>query len=236
MSAQSVGQTGIDPMEIFGLIVLLIVAAFSQVSQVQLFFVAAVIAVACGLVGDLMNDFKAGHKLGTDPKAQWLGQMIGGVLGAVISVIVLGVLVSAYGVEAFGPGAIATHGPENAFVATQASVVATLISGIPSVPAFIVGTVLGFVLYLFGLPAMMIGLGVYLPFYLSFSAFLGLVAKWIYQFIGKLGQKGLSAEQLTQRKRAQDGTGVVVSSGVLGGESIAQVIIALITISFFIAA
>jgi uncharacterized oligopeptide transporter (OPT) family protein len=76
---------------------------------------------------------------------------------------------------------------------------------------------------------------VYLPFYLSFSAFLGLVAKWIYQFICKLRQKGLSAEQLAQRKRAQDETGVVVSSGLLGGESIAQVIIALITISFFIA-
>ena len=37
MSAQSVGQTGIDPMEIFGLIVLLAVAAFSDASQVQLF-------------------------------------------------------------------------------------------------------------------------------------------------------------------------------------------------------
>ena len=49
MSAQSVGQSGIDPMEIFGLIVLLFVAAFSQATQVQLFFVAGVIAVACAL-------------------------------------------------------------------------------------------------------------------------------------------------------------------------------------------
>ena len=61
MSAQSVGQTGIDPMEIFGLIVLLAVAAVADVPQVQLFFVAGVVAVACGLAGDVMNDLHAGH-------------------------------------------------------------------------------------------------------------------------------------------------------------------------------
>ena len=89
MSAQSVGQTGIDPMEIFGLIVLLAVAALSDVAQVQLFFVAGVVAVACGLAGDIMNDFKAGHVLGTDPRAQWIGQAVGGVLGAVVAVAVM---------------------------------------------------------------------------------------------------------------------------------------------------
>ena len=46
MSAQSCGQTGIDPMEIFGLIVMLIVAAFAQLAQVKLFFIAGVVAVA----------------------------------------------------------------------------------------------------------------------------------------------------------------------------------------------
>lgn len=85
MSAQSCGQTGIDPMEIFGLIVLLLVSAFAQVREMQLFFIAGVVAVACGLAGDVMNDFKAGSILGTDPRAQWLGQAIGGVLGAVVS-------------------------------------------------------------------------------------------------------------------------------------------------------
>ena len=43
MSAQSVGQTGIDPMEIFGLIVLLIVAVISQTPPVRLFFVSALL-------------------------------------------------------------------------------------------------------------------------------------------------------------------------------------------------
>lgn len=93
MSAQSVGQTGIDPMEIFGLIVLLLCAAVSDVPVMQLFFIAAIVAVACGLAGDVMNDFHAGHVLGTDPKAQWLGQAFGGFIGAVVATVVLLLLV-----------------------------------------------------------------------------------------------------------------------------------------------
>ncbi len=222
MSAQSVGQTGIDPMEIFGLIVLLIVAAFSDVSQVQLFFVAGVIAVACGLTGDLMNDFKAGHIIGTDPRAQWIGQLVGGILGAVVAVAVICVLVQAYGTDAFGL--------EGSFIATQASVVATMISGIPSVPGFVIGLVAGFVLYVLRLPSMMIGLGIYLPFYLSFTAFLGLVVKQITVLWGRRKRKNMSEREALEHKKAQDETGVVISSGILGGESIAGVIIALAAI------
>jgi uncharacterized oligopeptide transporter (OPT) family protein len=172
MSAQSCGQTGIDPMEIFGLIVLLAVAALGEHSQVRLFFVAGMVAVACGLAGDVMNDFRAGHLLGTDPRAQWLGQALGGIVGAVVAAAVMCALVAAYGPGAFGPG--------KAFVAAQASVVATMISGIPSVPAFAIGLAAGIALYWAKLPAMMVGLGVYLPFYMSLTAFLGALAKLAY--------------------------------------------------------
>ena len=226
MSAQSVGQTGIDPMEIFGLIVLLIVAAFSSVTQVQLFFVAGIIAVACGLTGDLMNDFKAGHNLGTDPRAQSIAQMIGGVLGAFVAVAVICILVQAYGHDAFGLN--------GTFIATQASVVATMISGIPSIPGFVVGLIIGFVLYLLRLPSMMIGLGVYLPFFMSFAAFFGLIARLIYNFICKLRNKNLSEHEVLERTRVQNETGVVISSGILGGESVIGVIIALVSIIMFL--
>ncbi|MEE0027415.1 MAG: OPT/YSL family transporter, partial [Atopobiaceae bacterium] len=76
MSAQSVGQTGIDPMEIFGLIVLLAIAALGESSQVKLFYVAGIVAVACGLGGDVMSDFKTGQLLGTNPRQMWIGQAV----------------------------------------------------------------------------------------------------------------------------------------------------------------
>lgn len=223
MSAQSVGQTGIDPMEIFGLIVLLAVAALSDVAQVQLFFVAGVVAVACGLAGDIMNDFKAGHVLGTDPRAQWIGQAVGGVLGAVVAVAVMAVLLAAYGPDAFGL--------QGTFVAAQASVVATMVAGIPSVPAFLVGLAVGFALYLLGAPAMMLGLGIYLPFYMSLTAFLGAMAKMAYDAVCARRRAKLPPDEAAARLKAQDETGLVVASGLLGGESIVGVVIALAAVA-----
>ena len=219
MSAQSVGQTGIDPMEIFGLIVLLFVAAISDTPQMQLFFVAAIIAVACGLGGDVMNDFKAGHVLGTSPKAQVIGQAIGGLVGAGIAAVVMYTLITAYGADAFGPG--------KDFVAAQASVVATMISGIPNIGAFVAGLVIGIILYWMGLPAMMVGLGVYLPFYMTLSAFLGCIVKLVYDAVVRNRDKSLSEEERAAKKEKADQTGLVVASGLLGGESIVGVIVAI---------
>ena len=210
-------------LEIFGLIVLLAVAAVSSVPQVQLFFVAGIVAVACGLAGDVMNDFHAGHVLGTSPKAQWIGQAIGAVLGALVAVAVMAILVSAYGPESFGPTA--------SFVSAQASVVATMVSGIPSVPAFAIGLAAGFVLYLLNFPAMMLGLGIYLPFYMSLTAFLGAMAKVAYDAVCKLRRKGLSPEAAAEKEKAQGETGLVVSSGLLGGESIVGVLVALAAVA-----
>lgn len=213
MSAQSVGQTGIDPMEIFGLIVLLFVAAFSHMPEVKLFYVAGIVAVACGLAGDVMSDFKTGALIGTNPRVMWTGQAIGALIGAVVAVITLYALGAAYGPDAFGPG--------KEFVAAQASVVATTISGIPSVPACAYGLVAGIVLYFLGLPSMMVGLGVYLPFYLSLTGSLGALINY---GVAKLARaRGVSAQ-------VEQETGVVVASGLLGGESIVGVLIALASV------
>ncbi|MCI6547221.1 MAG: OPT/YSL family transporter [Coriobacteriaceae bacterium] len=222
MSAQSCGQTGIDPMEIFGLIVLLLVSTFSQVREVQLFFIAGVVAVACGLAGDVMNDFKAGSILGTDPRAQWLGQAIGGALGAVVSAGVMMALVEAYGPDAFGLG--------REFVSAQASVVATMVTGIPSVPAFVIGLAAGIALYWAGLPAMMLGLGVYLPFYMSFTATLGAALKWVIDRVRAARAAGLPEGERAARDADAQEAGVVIASGMLGGESIVGVILAMVSV------
>ena len=225
MSAQSVGQTGIDPMEIFGLIVLLLVAATSELPAVQLFFVAAIVAIACGLAGDVMNDFRAGHILKTSPQAQWLGQAFGGIIGAIVATIVMVLLVQAYGPTAFGP--------QGDFVAAQASVVATMISGIPCIEAFVIGLIAGFILHCVKLPSMLIGLGIYLPFYMSFTAFLGAMAKLIYEGVCKWRRKkkeasgDFSEADGFELQKKQNETGLIVASGLLGGESIIGVLVAL---------
>lgn len=216
MSAQSVGQTGIDPMEIFGLIVLLIIAALGESDQVRLFFVAGVVAVACGLAGDVMSDFKTGKIIGTDPRAMWIGQAIGALIGCAVSVAVMCALLNAYGADAFGP--------EKLFVSAQASVVATMVSGIPSVSAFVLGLAAGVALYCLGIPSMMLGLGVYLPFYMTLSASLGAAVKIAYDRVAAI--RNTRADETSHEE-----TGIIVASGVLGGESIVGVIIALASVA-----
>ena len=169
-----------------------------------------------------MNDFKAGAILGTDPRAQWLGQAIGGVLGAFVAAAVMVALVSAYGPDAFGP--------DKQFVAAQASVVATMVSGIPSVPAFAIGLVAGIALYYANLPSMMFGLGVYLPFYLSFTGALGALAKVVYDRVCTSRRKGLSTAEQEAARAKSDESGLVVASGLLGGESVVGVVIALASV------
>ena len=228
MSAQSVGQTGIDPMEIFGLIVLLVIAALGESDQVRLFFVAGVVAVACGLAGDVMSDFKTGKIIGTDPRAMWIGQAIGALIGCAVSVAVMCALLNAYGADAFGPGKL--------FVSAQASVVATMVSGIPSVPAFVLGLVAGVALYCLGIPSMMLGLGVYLPFYMTLSASLGAAVKIAYDRVASIRNARANGDATTNANTSTDETsheetGIIVASGVLGGESIVGVIIALASVA-----
>jgi uncharacterized oligopeptide transporter (OPT) family protein len=205
MSAQVVGQSGINPMEIFGIIVLLAAKGLSDMGHAQAFFVAAAVAISCGLVGDVMNDFKAGHVLGTDPRAQWLGECIGGVLGAFLSVGVFYVVLRAYGPSAFGDPAV--------FAAPQAGAVAAMVGGVPHAPAFAIGLIAASALYVAGFPVMTLGLGVYLPFYLSATALIGGILKALAQRLAPAWEKG--------------GMGLVVASGLLGGEAVIGVLIAL---------
>lgn len=206
MSAQCVGQSGINPMEIFGIIVLIAAKAVSSIGQTEAFFVAAVVAVACGLVGDVMNDFKAGHILKSDPKAQWIGEVIGGIVGAFVSVIILLIILKAYGSSAFGN--------PDMFPAPQAGAVAAMVGGISHMPAFLIGLVVAVVLYILNFPVMTLGLGVYLPFYLSMTAFVGGALRFI-------------TTKLTP-KFEESGNGQIIAAGLLGGEAVVGVIIALI--------
>lgn len=226
MSAQSVGSTGIDPMEIFGLIALLAVAAISDAAPVRLLYVAGVVAVACGLAGDVMSDFKTGALLGTSPRAMWAGQAIGALLGTVVAVATMLTLFAAYGPEAFGPGKL--------FVSAQASVVATMMAGIPCLPAFAAGIAAGVALHCLRVPAMMLGLGVYLPFYMSATACAGAAVRAVYNRVCAVRAsrlQGTDAAAAARQAAADDERGSLIASGIIGGESIVGVLVALVSVA-----
>ena len=80
--------------------------------------------------------------------------------------------------------------------------------------------------------AMMIGRGVYLPFYMSLTAFLGSCVKLAYDkwAARRDATAGLSDEEKAAKDAAFQEQGLVVASGLLGGESIVGVILAFISV------
>ena len=216
LSAWLTGTTGINPMEIFGMLVLLLVRfLFVGTSTKVLFLVAAVIAVACGIGGDLMNDFKAGDQLGTNPRDQYIGEVVGGIVGAVVAALLLMGMHRVYGSDAFGPN--------GQFVATQATNVAAMAGGIAHVPAFIVGIIAGCVLAILGLPVITLGIGVYLPFVMSSGAAIGAAVRIIFDRLHK--------DDAPEDVAARAARASTVASGLLGGESLVGVLIALVALA-----
>jgi uncharacterized oligopeptide transporter (OPT) family protein len=77
---------------------------------------------------------------------------------------------------------------------------------------------------------MMLGLGVYLPFYMSFTAALGAALKWATDRVRAARMAGLPESERSARDADAQEAGVVIASGVLGGESIVGVIIAMVSV------
>lgn len=202
MAATITGQTGINPMEIFGIIVLLAIRIFIHVDTMGAFLIAACVAVSCGYAGDLLNEYKAGYILGTNPKAQLISQIAGGVVGTIISAFALFAIIGEFGGVGSGKG----------LPAGQAFAVSQMVNGLGNPVVFGIAAVLGIILYLLKIPSMTVGLGMYLPFEISSAVFLGGIIRFI---VDRVRPKSVE-------------TGNIAASGLLGGEGVTGVAVAII--------
>ena len=202
MAATITGQTGINPMEIFGIIVLLAIRIFVDIDATDALMIAACVAVASGFSGDLFNDYKAGQVLGTNHKAQLISQIVGGVFGTVVASLALFAIINQFGEVGSG----------TSLPAAQAVGVSAMINGIGSPVVFGIAAGIGAILYLLGLPTATLGIGIFLPFTISSAVFLGGIIRFITDRL---------------RGKSTDETGTVAASGLLGGEGITGVGIAL---------
>ncbi len=206
MSATITGQTGINPMEIFGIIILLAIRLFLTVDTVNAFFVVAAVAVACGYAGDLLNDYKTGAIIGTNPNAQLVSQIFGGLVGTVVAALAMFAIIYQYG----------RIGENTSFPAAQALFVSALITGIGDSFVFLVAALIGCLLYLRKVPAMIIGIGMLLSFEMAAVILLGGLIRFL-------------ADTLRHKKDAGNTTGNIIAAGMLGGEGITGVILSIIT-------
>jgi len=205
MSAAATGQTGINKAEIFAVIVLLAIRLIAHPNLTESFFIMAVVAVSCGLAGDLLNDFKTGSMLGTDPAGQLVTKAVGGLAGGLAAVFAMLAVISKYG----------GVGTEHALSAGQAFAVTEMMGGIDNKTLFFTALAAGALLFLFKFPVMTLGLGLYLPFEISSAIFLGGALRYIVDKLGKAPKEG--------------DPGALIAAGLMGGEGITGVLLAIVS-------
>ncbi len=193
------GTTGIDPMEVFAIIVLMLSRLFVSMDTVSAIAIAGVVAVATGLAGDALQDLKTGRFFGTDHRSQIFSEFLGAIVGVFVSVLVLASIKRAYG--SFGPG--------TGFPAPQAFAVSQMVSGTFVSPPFWIGIAVGFIAQLFKIPALTFGIGVYLPLFITLPVALGGIIRILFNIFWK--------------EKIEEAT--IASSGILGGEGVTGVLI-----------
>lgn len=203
-----------------------------------IFITSAVVAVA-SISNDNLQDLKTGFLVGATPKNQQIALLIGCIVGAIVIAPVLDILYQAYGFNGV-PAPRQGMNTEDFLSAPQASLMATIAKGIFSNTLdwtmIIIGLGLGFVIiifdtllakknYTFRLPALAVGLAIYLPADINmpiiFGSFLGLFINLGITKKVKDDKALASLKQISNRK------GILIASGLIVGESLMGVFLAI---------
>ncbi|WP_026878910.1 oligopeptide transporter, OPT family [Ignatzschineria larvae DSM 13226] len=250
-SASPISGIGIVAITIAALLLLFVgeagglmeTAAGTQfATALALFTTSAVIAIAC-ISNDNLQDLKTGYLVHATPWRQQVALLIGCIVGAIVIAPILDILYQAYGFT----GALPRPGMDESQVlaAPQATLMATISAGIFSHQLewtmIIIGLVLGAVIIVldmflanrgskFRLPALAVGMGIYLPPSITTAIFVGGLLSWII--------KRRAAQRLAGRPEAvrkseyerADRKSALIASGLIVGESLVGVIMATVIV------
>ncbi|MFQ6082423.1 MAG: OPT family oligopeptide transporter [Candidatus Aminicenantia bacterium] len=172
--------------------------------------IGTVVCVAASIAGDISQDLKSGYIIGATPKRQQTSEIIG-------------VLASAFGIAAavWLLGESFTFG-STALPAPQAVLMKTVIEGVLSADLpwglVLVGGSFALLAELLGVPSLPFAVGIYLPLSTMTPVFVGGTIRY---FIEKRAREN---EELKLRKKER---GILLGSGLIAGEGIVGVLIAL---------
>jgi len=204
---------------LFSAVVLLLLGMSGPKGILAALGVAGVVCCAAATAGDTSQDLKTGSLVGATPWRQQTAQFIGVLLPTLLIAPVLTILHQAYGI---GTGA---EGSLRAPQATLFASIAQALFGDSELPwnMIYIGMAVAVGLLVldaflrssgsrFRTPVMPVAVGIYLPLGLSTPIFLG----------------GLLAHALGRRGEAARNRGVLIGSGLIAGEAMAGILIALL--------
>lgn len=195
--------------------------------------VAAIVCVSAAVAGEMLQDLKAGHILGGTPWKMQVGDILGVILAGVVMFVVLaylneGDIANGKNLESQGMGYTGGFGSKN-LSAPQASLMAILSRGIVqgqmAWPLIITVMLMGFAFILMQVRSpMLVSVGMYLPIETTFAIFTGGLIKGAVDIFTE--RRKLNAAQ----KVRVENTGVLLASGLIAGEALMGLIIAILAV------
>ena len=206
-------------------------------------FMTSVVVCIAAISNDNLQDLKTGQLVGATPWKQQVALLIGSIAGAIAIAPVLNLLYQAYGFTGALPRP--DMDPSAALSAPQATLMTTIAQGIFSsnldwnyiligvgvgIICIIVNLILKSTTATLSLPPLAIGMGIYLPPSLEMPIVMGSVMSY---FVGKYlvqRAKERSGELADADVEQCNRRGVLFASGMIVGESLIGVLIAIVIV------
>lgn len=173
--------------------------------------IGSIICIVAAISGDTSQDLKTGYLLGATPKKQQIGEIIGVVAAALAIGATLYLLDSAWG---FGSEQIA---------APQATLMKMVVEGIMggNLPwgLILVGVFIAVIAEIIGIPVLPFAIGVYLTVHLNACIMVGGIIRLFFDKIKN-----------NARKKKVTNSGILFCSGMIAGEGIVGLILAVLAI------
>ena len=177
--------------------------------------IGSIICIVAAIAGDTSQDLKTGYLLGATPRKQQIGEIIGVVAAAFAIGGTLYLLDSAWG---FGTDELA---------APQATLMKMIIEGVmdANLPwgLVFVGVFIAIVVEVVGIPVLPFAIGVYLPVHLNACIMVGGLVRLVIERI----------KRKEEEKAAIISDGILFCSGMIAGEGIVGIVLALLAVVGF---
>ncbi len=174
--------------------------------------IGSIICIIAAIAGDTSQDLKTGYILGSTPKKQQIGEVIGVIAAALAIGGTLYLLDSAWG---FGSDALA---------APQATLMKMIIEGVMdnNLPwgLVFIGVFIAIVVEIIGIPVLPFAIGVYLPVHLNACIMVGGLIRLA---VDKMKKEENEKKQITN-------DGILFCSGMIAGEGLVGIALALLAV------
>lgn len=179
--------------------------------------IGSIICIIAAIAGDTSQDLKTGYIIGSTPKAQQIGEVIGVAISAITIGGVLYLLNAAWG---YGSSELP---------APQATLMKLVVEGIMSgnLPwnLVFVGVAITITAELIQIPSLVFAIGLYLPIHLSLPILIGGLVRWFFE-----RKKAEETEEQAKARATKVEAGVLYSSGLIAGEGIVGILLAVFAV------